>query len=550
MTDHDDLLRLLWDLGEGQLAGDDAAHLKSLLKQDAASRKIYARFMSLAADLEWERAEGKLLRDLGRMAQVLESEDGKELSAVSNQPSAPAEIHVSPRSNSLMRWTSRHPLVPSFGITVAIFVALLLGLASIEVAQRIAGGGEKDAETRQPEGPTDSEYVAILNHRHNAVWLEGPPPSVSDPRLRVGRKLVLVSGLIEVKYYTGARVVIEGPAEFWVGATEPAERARGEGESGSLREANRGYLALGKLVARVEGKDAKGFTIDTPFARVEDLGTEFGVEVLNSGGAEVVVLAGEVDVVHEAADGLPASRVRLVEGQGATIDAGRFTKRERVDLRLIAYYRRRIVRHATLLRQADPIFANGDFQSPETGTDNLTNVTPDAWTAVEPVDVLQVQTGDGSVFGNSVYSSGDQFVYFNAAGRDPGGAVFQTFATVTGAQYTVSFQLGHMFNLNAGGVAGILGEVFDGAATSGTALGSLTDTRAPIGENALVSFEFTAASGTSTVVFTDVSTGEDNIDTGLDNVSVRHVEADEVIREEPRPDVDVSIDSPQPTKRR
>ena len=166
------------------------------------------------------------------------------------------------------------------------------------------------------------------------------------------------------------------------------------------------------------------------------------------------------------------------------------------------------------------IITNGDFQSPETGTDNLTNVTPDAWTAVEPVDVLQVQTGDGSVFGNSVYSSGDQFVYFNAAGRDPGGAVFQTFATVTGAQYTVSFQLGHMFNLNAGGVAGILGEVFDGAATSGTALGSLTDTRAPIGENALVSFEFTAASGTSTLVFTDVSTGEDNIDTGLDNVSV------------------------------
>ena len=96
--------------------------------------------------------------------------------------------------------------------------------------------------------------------------------------------MLLASGLIEIKYNTGARVVVEGPAEFTI-----------------LGKKN-GYLKFGKLVARVEGRKAKGFAIDTPVGRVEDLGTEFGVEVKQDGATRVHTFEGLV-VVSDSAGG-------------------------------------------------------------------------------------------------------------------------------------------------------------------------------------------------------------------------------------------------------
>ena len=137
------------------------------------------------------------------------------------------------------------------------------------------------------------------DHRHGR--LQGRK-SV-DSRVSLGQKFELASGLMEITYDTGAKVILQGPVTYEV-------------------ESNGGYLAVGKLTGKLEKKVASGqwsvvskstisnqqstisnpqslipnpFVIRTPTATVTDLGTEFGVEVKEDGGSEVHVLAGEVE---------------------------------------------------------------------------------------------------------------------------------------------------------------------------------------------------------------------------------------------------------------
>ena len=138
-----------------------------------------------------------------------------------------------------------------------------------------------------------------------------------------GQRLALASGLAEIRYETGAKVILTGPAEFWVGGKVVAGERQGaaSNEQGAKHQSeimnpkshNSGYLALGKLVARVEGQRAKGFTIETPLAAVEDLGTEFAVDVDREGRVQLYVFEGSVQVAGVAAAG---RNRQLRAGQG------------------------------------------------------------------------------------------------------------------------------------------------------------------------------------------------------------------------------------------
>ncbi|MFG0289725.1 MAG: LamG-like jellyroll fold domain-containing protein [Rhodopirellula sp. JB044] len=135
---------------------------------------------------------------------------------------------------------------------------------------------------------------------------EGFSPQI-DTEINAGQKLVLKSGVAELLYNSGAEVVLQGPVEFWVGS-----------QPGSV---NSGYLKVGKLVARCETPESKGFTIRTEKSRVVDLGTRFGVEVQPSGELNVVVLTGVVELLSaESIEGRAADPIRLTDNQAATMD--------------------------------------------------------------------------------------------------------------------------------------------------------------------------------------------------------------------------------------
>jgi hypothetical protein len=116
---------------------------------------------------------------------------------------------------------------------------------------------------------------------------------------RVGLGLLAVGdATLRLAFDRGVWLTVEGPAEMDV-------------VSGMKM-----VMRRGRATARVEPL-GHGFTLETPEARVRDLGTEFGIDVDSSGATGVAVFEGEVDVVHQ---GEP---VRLLKGQGRMIQGGK-----------------------------------------------------------------------------------------------------------------------------------------------------------------------------------------------------------------------------------
>ena len=107
--------------------------------------------------------------------------------------------------------------------------------------------------------------------------------------------------MVEITYYNGAKLVLEGPVEF------------------TVKKPNACRLDLGKLTAKVS-EQAAGFTVETPNMSIVDFGTEFAVEVEQGGDADVHVFVGEVEVAQDV--GGVRRKIRLGKGQSVRFDAG------------------------------------------------------------------------------------------------------------------------------------------------------------------------------------------------------------------------------------
>jgi hypothetical protein len=142
--------------------------------------------------------------------------------------------------------------------------------------------------------------VATLVEARDVVWDGGQPPIAVNARLGP-REIRCRSGTLRLAFDSGASVTLEGPADLQI-------------VSGMRLRARRG-----RITARVRG-ELKGFSVETPSTLVVDQGTEFGVEVDDSGRTGVVVFEGLVDLARaEAADG-PAPIKRLVQGEAMRVD--------------------------------------------------------------------------------------------------------------------------------------------------------------------------------------------------------------------------------------
>lgn len=169
---------------------------------------------------------------------------------------------------------------------------LWLGLALAAGLLVAAGLGLRG--WRGPPSETPSTCVAVLTRAVGAQWVDGavfrPGVALEPATLR------LHTGLVLLDFVSGARVVLEGPAEL------------------ELQEAGRVHLLRGTLTAQVPAQ-ARGFTVDLPGARVVDLGTRFGVAVPEQGPPEVHVFEGLVEVTPAGGAAVP-----LKTGQALRLD--------------------------------------------------------------------------------------------------------------------------------------------------------------------------------------------------------------------------------------
>jgi hypothetical protein len=182
-------------------------------------------------------------------------------------------------------------------------VAVAAGLAGLAAAVVVAVGlwprhpSVVQKPSDHPAEATDNT-VAILLQTHQAEWDDTGLPTRPGSPLPPGR-LVLKSGFAQIEFYSGATVILQGPAEF------------------KLISRTEAYCARGKLRATVPAQ-AQGFTVGSPKFDLVDRGTEFGLDVGEK--TQVHVFEGKVDLYAPDADHKHAPRKELTTGQGMSLD--------------------------------------------------------------------------------------------------------------------------------------------------------------------------------------------------------------------------------------
>jgi len=112
--------------------------------------------------------------------------------------------------------------------------------------------------------------------------------------------LSLESGLIEIVFDTGAKVLVEAPATF------------------RLKSAKRMALQSGQLFAFVPDS-AQGFIVDTPNSHIKDMGTEFGVRVDQDGTSDLHMFKGKAALASSSAS-KAEPKTTLTAGQAKRIN--------------------------------------------------------------------------------------------------------------------------------------------------------------------------------------------------------------------------------------
>jgi hypothetical protein len=257
-----------WD----ELSAADATRLEELVTSNALARRVYAQ----------------LLFDTAALSSFAENHATQSPLAL-----RAAALTLSPATQRSHFWISSRSL-GWLAATVAL-AGMFWGVLAMWVFPRW-----RTDRLSTIAVDISSQEIGRLTAVANCKWMGSPQfGKLGDPVCR--GQLNLTEGTAELTLDNGVQVVIEGPTQV------------------DLQAIDRSYLHRGKLLAKVP-KQAIGFTLATPSATVVDLGTEFAVEIDQSGTTSVFVLRGAVEAKPVAAAKRQA--VRLTQHQGARIDFG------------------------------------------------------------------------------------------------------------------------------------------------------------------------------------------------------------------------------------
>jgi len=301
---------------EGTLSAAERQEFESLLMEDAAARRAYLEHMQESACLSWLCVE-----EFGDAAPPL----------------------ATPVTGAGSTGWGRRTATIAFGALLASLLAVVIGMQFI-------GGLGKDGVQPAPSRPIakaspvapvppstiDRPKVATITALNAAQW---SPPSTGAKVLSqwaVGDRLRLRGGSAELTFDAGAQIMVFGPADIEI--TSPT----------SIR------CLRGRVTTLVD-KRGRGFSIETPRAKVVDLGTQFGLSISDEGETEVVVFQGAVDLTSSAqpAEGDPGTR-RMEQGEALLVkNSGAFE-------RVMAVQRNSFIRSAERdgRRAAKPVIAD------------------------------------------------------------------------------------------------------------------------------------------------------------------------------------------------
>ncbi|BCU79758.1 LamG-like jellyroll fold domain-containing protein [Luteolibacter sp. LG18] len=248
--DHDRLEFLLNRYFDQALAPDEKAEFEGLLLASSEARDLFwERSRWNSAIRQWAEEEGGRIDPAAEPLPVPQPARGV-LRPLPRRPVAARPVFRSkPRTSHAATWA------------LAAAAAVVFGF----VGWQHWG----------PKPPAKAAGFAKLVRSEAVAWAEGASHSDGDT-LR-GEVLELKSGVVQLDFSRGARVVVEGPARFEILSDNSA----------ALRE--------GKLHATVP-PSAHGFKVEAPGFVAVDYGTQFGCSVTPMGTPEVHVFEGAVGV--------------------------------------------------------------------------------------------------------------------------------------------------------------------------------------------------------------------------------------------------------------
>jgi len=270
----DKLLDLFVD---GLLTAEEKAELERMLLSSPQARQVF-----------WEHARfNALVRRYG------EEEWGRKFATADMPVACDIPVKREAKENALQLWWRawQGAITGAFAAAVVAF-AVWWGLRPLENPNNKVA-----AVTTIPVEEPMTAGVAVVTRALDAVWdNKETEPVVGNP-IEPSR-LKLNQGFVELEFFSGARVVVEGPAEL------------------QLVSGGEFICRSGKVSAYVP-KQARGFRVVTPMARIVDLGTAFGVDVTEA-RSQVHVFEGKVEVAEIA----QKKTKLLVTGQAISISAG------------------------------------------------------------------------------------------------------------------------------------------------------------------------------------------------------------------------------------
>ncbi len=339
MIDETRLERLVSAYFDQALARDERRELEAMLLGSAKARQIF-----------WQHADTHgLTREWALRAQA----DG----FLTDPPATPGRPPGVDRS----RWIGWAGL--GLAATLALVAAIMMFRPEPPEPRhevRLSKGGSASR-------PPLPEPVALLAQAVDVVWAGDGTRFDVGAALPQGQ-LRIESGTLRLDFYSGARVFLQGPADF------------------ELLSPLAARLGRGKLTAHVP-PTAVGFTVENGDLRVVDRGTEFGMQVDGPDDCEVHVFDGEVAlqgaVPREA-------KTALFEGDGVSIRQGIWqpilaSRAAFIDPAVVrlaaaresAERKHRWKAESEMLRRADGLIAYYTFEDVEPGSHLLKNRAAD-----------------------------------------------------------------------------------------------------------------------------------------------------------------------------
>jgi len=380
-----ELFELLGTLCNGSITVAENEHLDFLLSNDPEAQQLYVRYLDIHLTLT----------DLDLLAYIdsedmlpsrligLDLFDDSSLSAdilppseqYSSLPSAPHAVSFIPSvyHNTVSFFSQELPfslLIATLLTSLGLWICSMIYVSSsVEIAQHSTP--LRPRATLDPTQNVVGKITGMVDCRWETEgfglrdW--GSERNIKTQKSKslvfLGDKYTLASGLLEITYDTGAKVILQGPCTYEVESktggflsvgklTARLEKKRSgvRGQGSSLPSPARGRGAGGEGGQQSE-KVASGqwpvasesdpksrnpeipkspipnpqspvpaFAVRTPTATVTDIGTEFGVEVAKDGATDTHVFVGVVKLSSCKKDRNRYPELTLSAGQSMQVD--------------------------------------------------------------------------------------------------------------------------------------------------------------------------------------------------------------------------------------